>query len=586
MYRENNLINSLRRTFSWIWEWKDISVVKSDIYAWFTVAMILIPQSMAYANLAWLPTYVWLYAAFLPTIIWWFLSSSRQLSTWPVTVISLMTASSLAPLALSMSEYVLYASILAIMIGVIQLLLWMLKLWSIFNFLSHSVIIWFINAAALIIAFKQIEKLLWLELNSSNNFFWNIQIWIEQLIYHNNIYTILFWIIWIGSLYFLYKFFPKFPRFLFIIVVSTIISYLIWFDWLWWSIVWYIPSWLPDLSIPEFNTEIVRTLLAPALIIGFLGFTEAISIAKAVWLETKKQVSTNQMLYSEWMANITSWISGAYPISWTFSRTAVNLKVWAKTQFSSIIAWLIIAIVLIFFTKYLYYLPDAILSAVIIIAVVSLIKINPIIKAWKIQKSDAIVSIITFLSTIYFYPNLEYGIFIGVSLSIIFYLYESMSPRFSRLSLYKDWVYRDAILHWLKTSKNVWVYRLYGRLFFINIWYFENKIMTELRKNKKLKVIIIDFELIPYIDYSAMEILESIIHSLEKSNIKVYFAWVKSQLWRQFKVIGYLEIFGKTNVFPKLNDIILQLSKQEKKLDLESLLEYSPILRWKYKKID
>lgn len=561
----------------WLPELKDKKVLRADIFAWITVAVVLIPQAMAYASLAWLPPYIWLYTAFLPVMIWGLFSSSRQLSTWPVTIISLMTATALAPFALGMEEYIMYAAILAIMMWVMQLTLWFSKLWSIFNFLSHSVIVWFINAAAILIWFSQLKWIFWVELESWLNFYDSSIALFNAIISDTNIYVLIFWLSWIFTLYLLHRFLPKIPRFLFVVFISIIISYLIWFEKLWWEVVWNVPAWLPSFYVPNFSIEILKQLLPAALIVGFLWFTEAISIAKSIWLETKRTVSTNQMLISEWLANLASWFSKGYPVSGTFARSAVNLKAWAVTPFSSIVTWLIIWLVLLFFTPYLYHLPNAILSAIIIIAVTWLIKTWPIIKAWKIQKSDAIVSIITFIVTLTYAPDLEIWIFTWVFLSLIFHLYQSMKPRFSELSMSKDWSYRDAVLNNLRTSEKVWVYRFYWKLFFVNIWYFEWKLMKYIEENPKMKVVVIDFDMIPYIDSSAMEVLENLIISMKKYDIEVYFVWIHSNLWDQFKATWYLKWFWKHHIFPETKNVVLYLRDNRRDLDLKPLLEYMPI---------
>ena len=561
----------------WLPELKDKKILRADIFAWITVAIILIPQSMAYASLAWLPPYIWLYTAFLPVMIWGLFSSSRQLSTWPVTIISLMTATALAPFALWMEEYIMYASILAIMMWVMQLTLWFLKLWSIFNFLSHSVIVWFINASAILIWFSQLKWIFWVELESWLNFYDSSISLFNAVLNNTNIYVLIFWLSWIITLYLLHKYLPKIPRFLFVVFISIIISYIIWFEKLWWEVVWNIPAWLPNFYVPTISFDILKQLLPAALIVWFLWFTEALSIAKSIWLETKKTVSTNQMLISEWLANLASWFSKWYPVSGTFARSAVNLKAWAITPFSSIITWLIIWLVLLFFTPYLYYLPHAILSAIIIIAVTWLIKTWPIIKAWKIQKSDAIISIITFIVTLIYSPNLEIWIFTWVFLSLILHLHKSMRPRFSELSLANDWTYRDAELHWLETSKKVWVYRFYWKLFFVNIWYFEWKLMKYIENNKEMKIVIIDFSMINYIDSSAMEVIENLIISMKNYWIEVYFVWIHSNLWKQFKATWYLNEFWKHNIFPKIIDSISYLKNSKRRLNLKPLLEYIPI---------
>ena len=152
-----------------------------------------------------------------------------------------------------------------------------------------------------------------------------------------------------------------------------------------------------------------------------------------------------------------------------------------------------------------------------------------------------------------------------------------MKPRFSELSMAKDWVYRDATRHKLETSKKVWVYRFYGKLFFVNIRYFEWKLMKYIENNKKMKVVVIDFDMINYIDSSAMEVLENLIISMKKYDIEVYFTWIHSNLWKQFKSTWYLKEFWKNNIFPKIKDTISYIKENKKSLDIKPLLEYCPL---------
>ncbi len=572
----------------WLPELKNKKVLKADIIAWLTVSIILIPQAMAYAQLAWLPARIGLYTAFLPVMIWAIFSSSRQLSTWPVTVVSLMTATTLAPLFLDKDilwlEYIMYASILAIMMWVMQLVLWFFKFWSIFNFLSHSVIVWFVNAAALIIWITQLKKIFWVQIPETEHFYETIIALYQNIINHTHLETFIFWGSTIIILYLLKRFFPKIPSFLIVVIASIIISNIIWFENMWWKVVWEIKWWLPNFYIPKINFDIISKLFTWAIIIGILWFTEAISIAKAIWLETKKTVSTNSMLISEWLANLSSGFTNWYPVSGTFSRSAVNLKAWAKTPFASIITGIIVWIVLLFFTKYLEQLPEAVLSAIIIVAVIWLIKRWPIIKSWKIQKTDAIVSIITFLSTLFFAPHLEKWIFIWIFLSLLFYIKQSMKPRFVKLSRSKDWIFRDAKLHWLKTSRNIAVYRFYWKLFFVNIRYFEEKIMEEIKQEKDIKILIFDFELIPYLDSSAIEVLEWIIHSLKKFKIEIYFTWLRSKVLMQFKKANFTRKIWTKHIFPNVLFAIKYIQKTKEDLNIWPLIRYSPI-RKKRKKI-
>jgi SulP family sulfate permease len=144
---------------SWIGKCKDPSTLTADVIAGITVALVLVPQSMAYASLAGLPPYYGLYASFLPGIVAALFGSSRQLATGPVAVVSLMTAAALEPLALTPDMYVAYAIALAMMVGIFQMMLGLLRLGVLVDFLSHPVVIGFTNAAAIIIATSQLSKI-------------------------------------------------------------------------------------------------------------------------------------------------------------------------------------------------------------------------------------------------------------------------------------------------------------------------------------------------------------------------------------------------------------------------------------------
>ncbi|MDQ7008771.1 MAG: SulP family inorganic anion transporter [Candidatus Gracilibacteria bacterium] len=576
-----NFIKNLKQYLpflEWIPELKNPKVLKADIIAGITVAIILVPQSMAYAQLVGVPAYLGLYTAFLPVMIGAIFSSSRQLSTGPVTIISLITATTLAPFFtngnLGTPEYIMYVALLAIMIGIMQVIMGFLKLGNIFNFLSHSVILGFLNAAAIIIGFTQVKYILGVDLESTEHFYESIPILFNTAMASTHFPTLIF-----GGTAFLalvlFKIFkPKFPSYLIVTTIGIIISYFIGFeDKYLGAVVGEINagfvSFYNPFSTDYFTWEVFQKLIPGALIIGFLGFTEAISIAKAIGIETKKTVSTNQMLLSEGFANISAGYSQGFPVSGTFSRSAVNLRAGAVTPFASIVTGLIIGAVILFFTKYLYHLPIALLGAIILYAVISLIKVKPIIHSWKLNKTDTIVSIITFFATIYFAPHLETGIFIGVFLSLIFHIQKSMKPRFAKLGLHSDGSYRSLKIHNLADSKKISIYRFYGKLYFVNIWYFEEVLMKNVEESKDLKVIILDFAMIPRLDSGALEVLHSLVESLKNAGIEVHFTTLNSVVEKQFKNAGIIKVITQKNIHSKIYFAIKKLKNKRKDLDLD-----------------
>lgn len=555
--------------------------LRADLLAGITVALVIIPQAMAYAWLAWLPVYIWLYTAFIWVIIWSLLWSSKQMSTWPVTIVSIMTAATIWSLWLqSTEEYIMYASMMAFIMWIIYLILSILRLWIIVEFLSHPVIIWFTNAIALITIIAQAEKIFWFTTEkwiSIYNHIWQILVKsLDEL----HLITFLFWFSGIIFLMLMRKFLPKVPRVLILLIISIYISYKIWFEInYWWSVVWFIPNWLPSINL-EFTKELFfwehsYKVFIFSIIVWLIWFTESVAVAKWVAIKTKQKVSANRELIGQAAANIWTWIFWWYWVAGSFSRTAVNLRAWAQTSAAWIVTWIIVAITLIYLTPMLYHLPIAILAAIIIIAVSDLIKIEPIIEAWKIQKKDAYIGIITFIITILSSPNVELGIAVWVILSLWSHIYRTMKPNIIEVSLYKNWLFRDANFFQLKKSKNISIFRVDWNLFFANAWYFESQILNFISEKEKLKIIIFDFEWMWNIDSSSYMVLKDLTYRLKNQWIKVYFTNLRIKVINKLDNVWFIKEIWKDKIFETLKDAINHLNKLDINLDLWPVIKYN-----------
>ncbi len=558
---------------SWIWELKDTKVLKADIIAGITVALVLIPQSMAYAQLAWLPAYIWLYASFLPVIIAAFFWSSRQLSTGPVAIVSLMTAAALEPIAGSNpSWFVAYAALLALLVWLFQLFLWLFRLGIIVNFLSHPVVVWFTNAWALIIATSQLNKIFGVAAGKWDHQYQIVYEVIKNAIKGTHLLTLMIWAWSLLTLFIIKKISSKLPGVLITVAIFTIISYYIKFKTLGWSVIWEIPSWLPGFALPAFDMDKAMWLMTTAMTIALVWFMEAISIAKWMASQSKQKVSANQELVGQWLANIVSAFFSGYPVSWSFSRSAVNFSAGARTGFSSVVTGIIIALTLLFLTPLMYHLPQATLAAVIIMAVINLIKIEPITHAFKIQKHDGIVGVITFIATLYFAPNLEEGIIIWIILSLWLFLFRSMKPTFTELSLNEKWVLKDSKFFNLKTSDTVGLYQFTGPLYFANAGYFEGKLLWFVADKPKLKVLILDLESVQEIDATGQEVIENIVDKIEKTGIEILFCRVEPKICTVFRKVGFFAHYNKSKIFHKRLDAFTYIKEKYKKdVDLKTL---------------
>ena len=557
----------------WIGEIKNGATIKADAIAGLTVALVLVPQSMAYAQLAGLPAYVGLYASFLPVIIAALFGSSRQLATGPVAIVSLMTAAALEPLAVSPEGYLAYAAILAFMVGIFQLSLGLLRLGVLVDFLSHPVVVGFTNAAALIIASSQVGKIFGIATRKGEHHYETVWHLIQDMS-QTHMATLIMGLFSLFLLVYIKKVAPRLPNVLITVVICTLLAYFLAYEGRGGAVVGVVPSGLPGFKIPDVEFSQVMHLIVSAMVIGLLGFVEAISVAKAISSETRQRLSANQELVGQGLSNLVSSLFQGYAVSGSFSRSAVNFAADAKTGYSSIITGILVAVTLLFLTPLLYHLPQATLAAVIMVAVFNLIKIEPIKHAWKVHMHDGIVAIVVFFVTLFFAPHLEKGIMIGVLLSLGLFLYRTMSPHFVEVSRHEDGTLRNASLFNLQTSDTVAVYRYDGDLYFANAGYLEGKVLNSIADKPDLKVLILDFESVDLVDSTGEETLGRIAERLEAAGIELYIARAKKSMRDAFARSGLMDKIGEERFFRERT----QASKYAKEkfgdeVDIESILK-------------
>ncbi|MES9860541.1 MAG: SulP family inorganic anion transporter [Candidatus Thiodiazotropha sp. LLP2] len=536
----------------WIGELKDKDTVRADIIAGITVALVLVPQSMAYAQLAGLPVYYGLYASFLPPMVAALFGSSRQLATGPVAVVSLMTAAALEPLATSPDTYLAYAMLLALMVGIFQMFLGLFKLGVLVDFLSHPVVVGFTNAGALIIATSQLGKVFGVHAERAEHHYetvWNTML---AAIEGTHYPTLLIALIAFGIMWGIKRFYPTLPGVLIAVVITTVLAWLTGFSESSGKVVGTIPDGLPSLAIPNMDVTTVWTLIPTAITISLIGFMEAISIAKAMAAQTRQRLNANQELIGQGLSNVFSGMFSGYPVSGSFSRSAVNINAGAITGFSSIVTGAVVAITLIFLTPLLFHLPQATLAAVIIMAVINLIKVGPIIHAWKAQPHDAVVAVVTFVLTLVFAPHLDKGIIVGVLLSLGLFLWRTMRPRFAQLSRYKDGTMRDIRVRKLQTSPLISIVRFDGSLYFASAGYFETKILGVVAENPQLKYIILDGEGINQIDATGEEVLHHLWERLQAQGITLIVARMKKQFMDTIRRTGLKDKMGDTTFHSRI----------------------------------
>lgn len=566
------LLDSSRQAFlpflDWITELRHRPVIIADVTAGLTVALVLIPQSMAYAQLAGLPPYVGLYAAFLPPIISALFGSSRQLATGPVAIVSLMTASALQPLASANPEgFLAYAALLALLVGIFQISLGMFRLGVLVDFLSHPVVIGFTNAAALIIASSQMAAFFGVSVEPHPQQY--MVVWHTALAAWSGAHfpTMMFGclaVILILGLKYIVPPSPITPALpvLTAVIVTTVVSYLIGFEGMGGNVVGNIPNKLPAFGLPTFRFDVVVQMIASASVIALVGFVEAISIAKSMAAESRQKIDANQELIGQGLSNVTASLFHAYPVSGSISRSAVNFEAGAQTGFSSIITGLTVAITLLLLTPLLYHLPQATLATIIIVAVLRLIRFKPIEHAWKVEKHDGVVALVTFALTLLFAPHIERGLLTGLLLSLVLFVYRTMRPRIVEISMHDDGTLRDVDTHNLKTSTTVAVVRMDMSLYFANAGYLEDKILNLVAERPVMRYLIIDAQSINTVDATGEEMLSNLSERLKTANIDLMIARANAEVSLHLRSSGLLEHLGDYHFFRRVRDALDYIALQ------------------------
>jgi MFS superfamily sulfate permease-like transporter len=656
--------------------------IRADLLAGITVALILVPQSMAYAQLAGLPVVYGLYASFVPVIIASLWGSSSQLHTGPVAMLSLMSAAALIPFATPGSANFIELSImLALMVGILRLALGIFKLGAIINLLSSPVIVGFTNAAALIIGLSQLSKIIGVPFPRTESYLadlWRVVEQIPQMHLATLVFAIGAWVVISG----LRRVSSALPGVLIVVVLATLISSTTGYenkvtidvsqihepetaelleryntteqriatliteiaeltrnaealekrdeqhdfakaaellasaavaghelkiikkentkrrieihsiiftsalddneqltmfsgdaipdsyqleDYTWrfsgiknhqivlsagGSVVGVIPEGLPSFQVPIIQWELLLALLPAALVMALIGFMEATSISKAIASSTGERVDASKELVGQGLANIAGSFFGSFTVSGSFSRSAVAAKLGAKTGLFAIISATAVVLVLLFFTPYLYHLPQAVLAVIVMMAVFSLIRIKPLTQAWKVDRVGAIIGITTFFATLVMAPSIANGILFGVALTVIDYLIRTMKPRAEIVSYKRDGTLGGIRSHKLAPISDSFVpVRFDGSLTFATVAYFEDIILEAERKFPDVKAILVIGSGINEMDASGEEKIRELNDRLAELDVKIMFSGLKHQVMKLLDVSGLIEEIGEDRFF-------------------------------------
>ncbi|MEM9691737.1 MAG: sulfate permease [Myxococcota bacterium] len=523
---------------------------QADLGAGLTTAVMLIPQAMGYAMLAGLPPLVGLYASVLPLLVYALIGTSRQLAVGPVAMDSLLVAAGVAPLAAGdPATYLHLTLLLAVMVGLLQSAMGLFRLGFLVNFLSYPVISGFTSAAALIIASSQLTHLLGVSIPRSNYVHRALQGALSQLDAVHGI-TVAIGVSSVAALVALKRYAPRFPRALVVVAASSVLVGALGLDGDGVAIVGSVPRGLPSLTTPRFDVAAVQQLIPIALTLALLGFMEATAIGKKYARAKGYRLSANRELIAVGAANFTAGFSGGYPITGGFSRTAVNASAGATTQLAGVITAFAVALTLVFFTPLFYYLPKAVLAAIIITAVVGLIDIDEAKHVYRVRRADLALLGATFGATLSL--GIIEGMAVGVAASLGMLIWRSTHPHVAVLGhIGQGDVFRNVNrFACARTVPGVLALRLDAQLYFGNVNFLEETIDSHISRQNadapahRVEAVVLDASGINQLDASGELAVRGIDDDLDARGIKLFLADVKgpvrdvmkrSGLWAKFE---------------------------------------------------
>lgn len=556
---------------SWIRHYKR-SDLPGDLIAGLTIAVMLVPQSLAYALLAGLPPIMGLYASILPVMLYGLLSSNGLLTFGPTAITSVMTLATISSAANGdVSQYPVLAVTLALALGAVYLLMALFRLGFITNLLSRPVLIGYVNAAALIIGISQIQHLLGVEIARSSQ---PHELLLSNLVAlpQTNLATLL---IGLGGLalllYFKYGLdrvlqrfgVPDLARFvitrsgpLLLVLAGTLLVALLRLDQsAQVSIIGAIPAGFPALNT-EFRPEAVPSLLLGAVAIAFVGFMEGISTAKSLLSSRSQQLDSNQELLAMGTANVASALTGGLPVTTSISRSAVNVAAGGRTGLSSIIAGALLGVTALLLTGLFFYLPRAVLAAIILSSVVNLIDLRPLLGMWSFSRVEPAIALVTMGSVFIF--SVEIGILIGIGLMLALYVYRTAKLRLVELGrlgyseFYGDMDLQDAAT----PIPRVLIVRIEESLYFANSQYLDSELRNLVASRPDIDDLILACRSVNTIDASAMQVLITLVSDLEGLGIRVMIAELGSRAYTRIRDAHLGDLFGQERFFPTIHEAV------------------------------
>ncbi len=538
----------------------------SDLGAGLSVGVLLVPQAMAYAMIAGLPPVYGLYAALFPILIYTLFGTSRYLGIGPVAMDSLLVAAGLGMIgANSPAEYISLAIGLAFLVGATQLILGILQMGFLVNFLSRPVISGFISAAAVIIILSQLKHLFGVDFQNSNRIY-ELVFNAAEAVPSIQVYDFIIGIIGIALIVLLQKWKPKFPGILLVVVLGILSAYLFNLESKGVSLVGQIPTGLPIWTIPEVNLDIVLKLWPIALTLALIGYLEAISIGKGIEERNNEDhMDANQELRALGLSNLFGSFFQSYPVTASFSRSALLNATGAKSNIAGLISGILVVVTLLFLTPVFYFLPKAILASIIMVTVFKLIEVSYARTLWLVRRDEFYILMGTFLITLII--GITQGILVGVLLSLLLMVYRTSKPHFAVLANIKGTDYYrnvDRFSDDIEVRPDLLIIRFDAQLYFGNASYFKRRLLRYVdKKGPDLKGVVLNAEAINYIDSTATRMLVKTILKLNERGLEFYITGAIGPIRDIVFSSDIIEVVPKTHMFVRIMEAVAYHDQQE-----------------------
>lgn len=517
--------------------------LRADLWAGSVVAVMLIPQGMAYALLAGMPPIYGLYASTVPAVVYAFFGTTKHVPVGPFAITTLLTFASVSGMAQPGStRYVSLVLLLALMVGVLQFGLGLLRLGFVANFIPRPVVNGFIYASAVVIVLGQVDKLLGIAVPHRGSTLSTL-LGIVQTVDQTNLATLAISGCSILLLVGLARFVPRLAAPL-VMVGSTIVAYSLDLDRLGVEIVGTVPRGLPDFSVPPMDVGAIRSLFSAALTIAFVGFVSSISAAKAVATRERHKIDSDQELRALGLANVCAAFSSGFPIAGSLTRTAVQFQAGARTQLASITTALVIVLTLLFLTPLFYYLPSAALAATIVVAVYKLLDFKDARRTFRVSKTDGGALLVTFVTTLL--VGVEQGIVIGSVFALLAFVRRSAYPNVVEMGYVEE---KQSFLGVdrfpaARIYEHILIVRFDAALYYANVPVLEEWLIKAVANRPQLEWIVVDCRGVNSIDSTAIVGLEDLITDYRSREIGILFSHVKLGIRERLEKAGWGTKFG------------------------------------------